>query len=322
MAPFIGGFTVMSYLGWRWDGYWCLIMGALAFVLSLLLPETYSPIILVGKASTLRKRTKNWAVHAKHEEAEITLKELVIKYFSRPLVMLVVEPVLFLVSFYMSFLYGLLYLFFTAYPLVFEGVHGFNPGVAGLPFFALGIGVMASCTMVILTMPLYNRKLAANHGHPIAEWRLPPVMIGGVAFTGGLFWFGWTGFTSDIHWIVPTLSGLMTGFGFISIFMPLFNYIIDTYLMYAASAIAANTLMRSAFGAGFPMFATYMYQGLGIGLATTVLGCIAGALVPVPVVFYFYGAKLRARSRFALTPKPQMSITTEEEESRVGGESH
>ena len=85
--------------------------------------------------------------------------------------------------------------------------------------------------------------------------------------------------------------------------MPLFNYIIDNYLAYAASAISAATLLRSALGAGFPMFATYMYRGLGIGLATTVLGCVAAALVPVPIIFYFRGERLRSRSSFAPAAK-------------------
>ena len=77
------------------------------------------------------------------------------------------------------------------------------------------------------------------------------------------------------------------------------------YLMYAASAISANTFMRSFFGAGFPMFATYMFDGLGIGLASTVLGCVAAALVPVPVMFYVYGDKLRQSSKFAPKRKPK-----------------
>lgn len=305
MAPFIGGFTVNSHLGWRFDGYWCLIAGGLAFVLLLLfLPETFGPVILVQKASQLRKQTNNWAIYAKHETIEADGKQLVTVYFTRPIRMLLTEPVLFLVSFYMSFIYALLYLTFESYPLVFQGVYGWTPGVGGLPFFAVGIGVIIGCSLAIFLVPSYRRKLLANNGVVVPEWRLPQVMAGGVAFAIGLFWFGWTGRKESIHWIVPTLSGISTGFGIISVFMPLFNYILDTYLMFAASAIAANTLLRSTFAAGFPLFAPYMYSGLGIGLASTVLGCVAAALVPVPVVFYLFGGNLRKRSKFAPTRKP------------------
>ena len=67
--------------------------------------------------------------------------------------------------------------------------------------------------------------------------------------------------------------------------MPLLNFLIDAYFMYAVSAIAVNTMMRSAFRAGFPVFARYMYSGLGIGLATTLLACVAAAMVPISELF-------------------------------------
>lgn len=110
----------------------------------------------------------------------------------------------------------------------------------------------------ILTTPSYNRKLSANNNMPMPEWRLPPVILGGISFGIGLFWFAWTGFRSDIHWIAPTLSGLATGFGILTIFLNCLNYLIDAYLMFAASAIAANTFLRSLAGAGFPLFARYV----------------------------------------------------------------
>jgi DHA1 family multidrug resistance protein-like MFS transporter len=38
------------------------------------------------------------------------------------------------------------------------------------------------------------------------------------------------------------------------------NYLIESYLMFAASAIAANTMLRSLAGAGFPLFARYAFR--------------------------------------------------------------
>jgi len=37
----------------------------------------------------------------------------------------------------MAFVYCLLYLFLTFYGIVFQQVHGFNPGVGGLPYFGM-----------------------------------------------------------------------------------------------------------------------------------------------------------------------------------------
>ncbi|KAK4507004.1 hypothetical protein PRZ48_000738 [Zasmidium cellare] len=302
LAPFIGGFINMSYLGWRWTEYITAIMGFLGLALSVIfLEETYPPVILVNKASDLRRRTKNWGIHAKQEEIEIDWRELLEKNLSRPMRMLFTEPIVLLISIYMAFIYGLLYLFLTFYPIVFQQIHGFNPGVGGLPFFGMITGEVLAGGYMILLQPGYNKKLAANNNMPIPEWRLPPVIVGGVFFAIGLLWFGWTGFKADIHWIAPTLSGLFTGFGIMSIFLQCLNYLIDAYLMFAASAIAANTFLRSLAGAGFPLFATQMITGMGVQWAGTLLGCVAFALVPMPVYFYLRGSKIREKSNFAPT---------------------
>ncbi|KAI5205396.1 MFS general substrate transporter [Aureobasidium subglaciale] len=302
LAPFIGGFITTSYLGWRWTEYITAIMGFTGLALLIfLLEETYPPVILVNKAAELRRRTKNWGIHAKQEEIEINLRELIEKNLGRPMRMLFTEPIVLLLSIYMAFVYGLLYLFLTFYPIVFQHVHGMSPGVGGLPYFGMIMGEVFAGAYIVIDVPSYNRKLKANNNIPIPEWRLPPVIIGGVLFGIGLLWFGWTGYRADIHWIAPTLSGFFTGFGIMSIFLQCLNYLIDSYLMFAASAIAANTFLRSLCGAGFPLFATYMIDGMGIQWAGTLLGCFAFCLVPLPIFFYMKGAQIRSKSSFAPT---------------------
>lgn len=97
LAPFIGGFIVISDLGWRWTEYIVAIMGFTAFFLNLFfLSESYPPEILVDKAKELRRRTKNWGIHAKQEEIEIDFRELLEKNFSRPIRMLISEPIVLL----------------------------------------------------------------------------------------------------------------------------------------------------------------------------------------------------------------------------------
>ena len=86
-----------------------------------------------------------------------------------------------------------------------------------------------------------------------------------------------------------------------SIFLQALNYLVDAYLMFAASAIAGNTFMRSLAGAGFPLFARQMFQGMGIQWASTLLGCIAVVLAPIPFIFYKYGGKIRSKSNYAPT---------------------
>ena len=105
LGPFVGGFTVMNKsLGWRWTAYFSMLMGWLSFgLLIIFLPESYPPVVLVGKARELRARTRNWGIHAKQEEVEVDFKELMTKNFSRPLRLLFTEPIIFLVTFYMAF---------------------------------------------------------------------------------------------------------------------------------------------------------------------------------------------------------------------------
>ncbi|KAF2186368.1 MFS general substrate transporter [Zopfia rhizophila CBS 207.26] len=321
LAPFIGGFVTESYLGWRWTEYISAIMGWASFALLVLgLEETYPPVVLVAKASELRWKTKNWGIHGKQEEIEVDFKELVVRNVSRPMRILFTEPIVLLITIYMSFIYGLLYLFLTAYALVFQGEYHWNVGVAGLAYFGMVIGEFIAFIFIAIDNPRYARKLEANNNIPVPEWRLPISMVGGVLFAGGLFWFGWTGYTGKAHWIAPVLSGLFTGFGIFSIFLSLLNYIIDAYLMFAASAIAANTFMRSLFGGIFPLFATYMFDGMGIEWASTLLGCVGLLLVPMPIVFYLFGKKIRMKSKF--TPAPDIEQDNRrDEERRVGSAS-
>jgi DHA1 family multidrug resistance protein-like MFS transporter len=295
-------------------------MGSVAFLLDLIfLEETYPPVILISKASELRRRTKNWGIHAKQEEIEIDFRELITKNFSRPMRLLVTEPIVLGLSIYMAFIYGLLYLFLTAYPIVFQQIHGMSGGVGGLPYFGVIIGMISAGIYIALTQPSYNKKLAANNGVPVPEWRLPPVVIGGFSFAAGLFWFGWSGYRADIHWIVPTLSGLLTGFGLLAIFLQSLNYLVDAYLMFAASAIAANTFLRSLAGAGFPLFSQYMFNALGVNWTGTLLGCVALCLVPIPVCFIVFGERIRRKSAFAPT-MPLEPVIDEENEAPMMSE--
>lgn len=148
----------------------------------------YIVIILVEKAATLRRQTRNWGIHAKQDEVEIDIRELITTNFSRPLRMLCTEPIVFAVTLYMSFIYGLMYALLDAYPIVFQGIHAMNLGVGGLPFIGLIIGECAGGLYILLGQKSYVRKLIKNNDVPIPEWRLWPAVVGGVCFTVGLFW--------------------------------------------------------------------------------------------------------------------------------------
>ena len=188
-APFTSGFIVASHLGWRWTLYIPAILAFANGIISVFwLRETYSLRILVQKAAILRRQTHIWGIHAAIEDREVDIRELIQKYFSRPVRMLVTEPIILLVSIYMSFIYGLVYCLLQAYPVIFEGIHGMKLGVSGLPFLGLVIGQVAGVGFVLMQNSSYLRKLKDNDNQPIPEWRLNAPMVGAPIFAMGIFW--------------------------------------------------------------------------------------------------------------------------------------
>jgi MFS transporter, DHA1 family, multidrug resistance protein len=148
-----------------------------------------------------------------------------------------------------------------------------------------------------VTKTRFARKMK-KHGRVIPEERLPPMILGSVLLPIGLFWFAWTS-SPHITWVPQVIAGIPIGWGILMIFLQGLNYIIDVYMWHANSAIAANTLIRSLAGAGFPLFATAMYHTLGVNWATSLLGFLCVAMIPAPILFYIYGAKIRKMSKFS-----------------------
>jgi DHA1 family multidrug resistance protein-like MFS transporter len=249
-GPIVGGFVTQSHLGWRWTQWLTLIMAAASMLTAVIfVPETYAPIILSRRAKARRFETKNWALHAKIDEQQTRLSDILTRYLFRPLQMLIQEPILLLVTLYMAFIYGILYLFFEAYPVSFQEERGWNLGV-----------IFGAIFVSYLTKTRFARKMK-EQGHVVPEERLPPMMLGAFMLPTGLFWFAWTS-SPHITWVPQVLSGIPIGMGIFMIFMQGINYIIDCYLMNANSALSANTLIRSFAGAGFPLFAVQMYHKL------------------------------------------------------------
>jgi MFS transporter, DHA1 family, multidrug resistance protein len=188
IAPMTGGFIVSSSLGWRWTLYIPAVLSLANGGISLLfLPETYAPCILAAKAATIRRETNNWAIHAQHDTVEIDPRELIDKYFTRPLKMLITEPIILLVSLFMSFIYGLVYCLLEAYPYVFEEIYGMPPGISGLPFIGLIFGQVLGCGFILSHHGSYVKKLVENNNVPVPEWRLVPTLLGAPVFAVGIF---------------------------------------------------------------------------------------------------------------------------------------
>jgi len=272
-----------------------------AFILLLdviILDESYEPVLLTYKARRLRVESGNWALHAKFEEwtGDVSPKYYLNKFGVRPFQMLL-TPICFFVALYASFIFGVFYATLAAFPIIFQEERGWNEVIGGLPFLALLVGILLGSTVVILNQKFYNTRFEAAGNEPVPEARLPSMMFGSVFFAGGLFILGWTA-DKRIPWIAPFVGTALVGFGFFTIFQSALNYLIDTFQTYGASAIAANTFLRSTLAAVFPLFIDPMYHRLGNGWATSVFGFFAVLLIPIPFVFWVWGPAIRKRGTY------------------------
>ncbi|KAK3688936.1 major facilitator superfamily domain-containing protein [Podospora appendiculata] len=300
-GPIIGPIVsaaLLPDLGWRWTLYLSGILQAFVVALAVLLvDETYPPILLVYKARHLRMKSGNWALHTKFEEWDVSIKELANKFLLRPLYLLT-TPICFLISVYASFCYGIMYMQLGAVPFIFIRVHGWSPFVATLPFICILLGTVLGAGVNVYNQLVYNRYYHANGNRPLPERRLPPMMFGSILFAAGQFVTGWTA-KPDIHWIAPCIGLVMFGLGFFTIFQACLNYLVDTFQMYAASAMAATTFLRCAFACAFPLVVTPLYENVGLGPGSSITGGFAVLLVPVPFVFYVFGKRIRASSSWS-----------------------
>ncbi|KAI2470562.1 polyamine transporter 1 [Annulohypoxylon bovei var. microspora] len=299
IGPIVGGFLGVGG-GWRWvEGLMAAFTGILWILCTFLIPETYAPILLRRRAAKLSEMTGN--VYVSKMDAGKPKKTVSREFkiaLSRPWILLFREPIVLLTSLYMAIIYGTLYMMFAAFPIVFQQYRGWSPGIGGLAFLGIAVGMLFSVAYSVYDNRRYARTSAAHHGNAPAEARLPPALIGSVLLPIGLFWFAWT-CGPEIHWIVCIIASAFFASGLVLVFLSLMNYLIDSYVIYAASALAANSVLRSIFGAAFPLFTTAMYNNLGIHWASSIPAFLALACLPFPFLFYKYGGAIRMRCKFA-----------------------
>ncbi|PTD08345.1 putative transporter [Fusarium culmorum] len=297
IGPVAGGYLSQAK-SWRWS-FWVvsILAGAITIMAFVFMRETYSYTILDNKTKKLRKETGNPKLRSALAK-EITTKELFSMAMVRPTKMLLFAPIVTLLSLYMALVYGYLYLLFTSMPTLFVKEYHFSSGSVGLAYLGLGMGSLIGLVISGTTSdPLVNYLTKKNGGERKPEYRLPLMAAACLMVPAGLFIFGWTA-EKRTHWIVPIIGTSFLGLGMIIVFMCISVYLVDAYIEYAASAIAASTVLRSLFGALLPLAGGSMYKSLGYGWGTSVLGFVAAAAIPLPLVFYKYGERIRSRNLF------------------------
>ncbi|KAG7041439.1 fluconazole resistance protein [Colletotrichum scovillei] len=267
IGPIAGGY-LSETIGWRWSfRVVSVAAGVAALGTAFCMPESYALTLLERKARRLRLQTRNphlESVLATHRKP----KDLFMFSILRPAKMMFLSPIVFCLSIYMAILYGYLYLLFTTFPQVFKQQYGFSQGSAGLAYIGIGVGSVIGL-----------------------------LFAGAILVPIGLFWYGWTT-EKQLQWMLPIVGTAILGCGIVIVLMSISTYLVDAFTTYAASAMAASTVTRSLLGAFLPLAGDRLYQSLGLGWGNSLLGFIAFAMIPIPLVFYKYGQVIREMKLF------------------------
>lgn len=224
VGPLVGGF-LSDAKGWRWL-YWIqLILAGTAFILiTFTVPETYTPTLLSRRAAKLRKDKNDPRFVTEWSLDRRPFGERMRIFLLRPFQLLFRELIVFFLALYMSVLYGLLYMFFVAYPIVYQEGKGYSAGITALMFIPISVGVLLSACFAPLVNKHYLKTCEKHGGKPPAEARLIPMMISCWAVPIGLFIFAWTSYPR-LSWVGPALGGYPVGFGFIFLYNSANNYL-------------------------------------------------------------------------------------------------
>lgn len=284
-----------------WEILW---MTSFVFIFWFIaMPETSEANILLRRARRLRKATGNPNLWSQSElnQKSMTASGAVWDALVKPLEITFKDPAILFTSVYAGIIYGLYYSFFESFPLVYEGMHGFNLGETGVAFLSIAVGASLGMVMYQTLLLLVIIPELRKNGMGPQEDVLKLSLVNVIVLTVSMFAFAWTS-RPDIHWIVPSIFVALFCFSAYFVILGIFSYIQLSYPPYAASLFAGNDLFRSMSAFASVLFSRGMYLNLGVGKGVSLLGGLS-VLGWIGIYFlYFNGAKLRERSKFAVRP--------------------
>ncbi|KAJ0371578.1 hypothetical protein COL26b_009563 [Colletotrichum chrysophilum] len=286
LGPLAGAYVLQNRGGdWRWTQYVLLMVGAPIWVASLLMRET-------SKAWILRREM------GEHQDITLSrLGTLAKGAVMRPTKMLFTEIIVSSLAIYSAFAYAMIFSYFASCSYILQKLYGFNLQEVGLSFISIIIGYILA-TIMYGVFDARFRGPALKAGTATPEQRLYAALVGSVLLPVGLFWYAWEAHAGG-NWAALVAAGIPFGMGAFSLFLSVITYMVDFYgAKAAASALAANGILRYILGAVFPLFTIQMYEKLGVHWAGSVFAFLSLPLLPIPWLLLKYGPRLRQRSKF------------------------
>lgn len=300
LLPVISGF-INSHIDFKWTFYVMMIWTGSLAVTFLFVPETYPPLLLRKKAQRLRNTTGDVRYFAPIERDHTSIVGTTLFSCKRILLLISRDYMTLSLCFYTGLAQSVVYLFFIALPYIYKTVFGFSLQSQGMTFLGIVIGmVLTSFLSPSIFHRNYKKLVHQNGGIPQPEFKFIPLMLGVIVIPVGLFIMAWTSY-SHLHWVGPIIGSGVFGGGVVFAFNGIIGYTLDAYRMYAASAIAANTLVRLVLSGIFPLFGLQMYEKLGVHWATSLVAFITCLMIPMPFLLYKYGPYLRSKSPYTWT---------------------
>ncbi|GAA5984049.1 hypothetical protein JCM5350_005004 [Sporobolomyces pararoseus] len=299
LGPLCSAF-IENDVGYRWNLRVMAIFSTVTSIAVALVPETHGPTLLKQK---LKAEASSAEVVPKVSFGKIiTTYKIALK---RPVLFFFTEPIVLFISIYLSILYGILYGFFEAFSIVYVEERGFKRTSYGLTYIALGLGFLVGASLIATVgTRAYAKTMtkAKEEGRVLpAESRLVLAYSAAIVSPISLFLFAWTAPFPHVHWIVPCIAEFLFGLSMLLIFVSFISYLIDVYLIHAASALAAGMASRALVGSVFPLFSLQMYRALSIQGATSLLAGLSLLCTPLPFLFRRIGTNLRSKSSYAVS---------------------
>jgi len=191
------------------DVFWALlgINGGFWLIMCISLRETRHNIIIARIKHKHGQKAAGDDV-PRMQKVKNAARNLATKILTRPFLFLGSEAIIMFAALYNGFLYGISYLFNSAFIIVFgpQG-HGFGTIDVGLSFLGLVVGIsIGPITNALFQEPYFQKRLKKNGYKNTPEGRVMMGKIAGITLPISLFWFAWTSYKS-IH--VSVLSSLI-----------------------------------------------------------------------------------------------------------------